>query len=65
MTLMHLYYLLKLRDHYFKVLRAQSQRPQQQLAEGLEPPPLTNEHIITAWADLNDLFFVFEVRACY
>lgn len=74
LTLMHLFYLLKLRDRYFKAVRAQRQRQQQQAAEGqggtaggpelmATPPPLTNEHIITAWADLNDLFFVFEVCA--
>ena len=56
------------------VLPAQRQRQQQQAAEGqggtaggaepmVTPPPLTNEHIITAWADLNDILFVFEVCA--
>lgn len=78
LTVMHLYYGLQARDRFFKAVKEQ-QKKQQQGAQGQTaaaaaagrespatppPPPMTNELILTAWADLNDLLYVFEVRVC-
>jgi hypothetical protein len=66
LSLMHVYQLLLRRERE----RAGRQQKQQQQSTGPaggipnRPTPLTNMLILSAWADLNDLLYIFEVRGC-